>query len=72
MLGVLNELDIHAVKPGMKKPKRIPYYQHKRSSDFETYEIYFQNYQDEAVKFIKMMFEEVYKENFDDLQFKIW
>ncbi len=71
MLGVLNELDIHAVKPGMKKPKRIPYYQHKQSSDFETYEIYFQNYPDEAVKFIKMMFEEVYKEKFDDLEYQL-
>lgn len=71
MLGVLNVLHIHAVKPGEKKPKRIPYYQHKQSSDFETYEIYFQNYPDEAVKFIKMMFDEVYKEKFDDLEYQL-
>lgn len=71
MLGVLNELDIHAVKDGMKKPKRIPYYQLKQSSDFERYEIYFQDYPSEAVKFVKIMFEEVYKEKFDDLEYQL-
>lgn len=71
MLGVLNELDIHAVKPGMKKPKRIPYYEHKQSSDFETYEIYFQDYPKEAVNFVKLMFDEVYKEKFDDLKYQL-
>lgn len=71
MLGVLNVLDIHAVKPGMKKPKRVPYYQHRESSDFETYEIYFQDYPKEAVKFIKLMFEEIYKEKFDDLNYSL-
>lgn len=71
MLGILNVLDIHAVKPGMKKPKRVPYYQHKESSDFETYEIFFQDYPKEAVKFIKLMFEEIYKEKFDDLEYQL-
>lgn len=71
MLGILNVLDIHAVKPGMKKPKRVPYYQHKNASDFETYEVYFQDYPKEAVKFIKLMFEEIYKEKFDDLNYTL-
>lgn len=71
MLGVLNELDIHAVKQGLKKPKRAPYYLHKQSTDFETYEIYFQDYHKEAEKFVKMMFEEVYKEKFDDLEYQL-
>lgn len=71
MLGVLNELDIHVVKLGTKRPKRIPYYEHKLSSDFETYEIYFQDYPIEAVRFIQIMFEEVYKEKFDELKYQL-
>ncbi len=71
MLGVLNELNIHEFRSGTKKPRRVPYYQHINFSDFETYEIYFQSYPNEAVKFIKMMFEEVYKEKLENLKYKI-
>ncbi|MEX0895678.1 MAG: hypothetical protein WDZ94_01920 [Patescibacteria group bacterium] len=71
MLGVLNELGIHAVLPEMSKPKRIPYYQHKQLPDLETYEIYFQDYPDEAVTFTKILFEDVFKEKFDDIEYEL-
>ena len=71
MLGVLNELDIHEVKEDQTKPKRIPYYILKNYADYKSYEIYFQEYQNEATTFISMMLTDVYKQNLDDLVFQI-
>ncbi len=71
MLGVLNELDIHQVKNYREKPKRIPYYYLNVHDDYETYEIYFQEYQDEATLFVCKMFTKVYKQNLDDLVFQL-
>ena len=71
MLGVLNELDIHEVKNHQDKPKRIPYYYLNKHDKYETYEIYFQEYQHEATSFVCTMLTEVYKQNLDDLVFQL-
>lgn len=71
MLGVLNELGIHEVKKDQPTPKRIPYYIFKESYNFKTYEIYFQEYQNEATLFVTTVLTKVYKQNLDDLVFQI-
>lgn len=69
MLGVLNELDIHRVRKDAIKPKNIPYYMFKNYGTYTTYEVYFQQYPQEATQFVITMLRDVYKQNLDDLEF---
>lgn len=71
LLGVLNELGIHEVKADMKKPRRIPYYIKVNYHDFYTYQIYFQDYKNEAAEFTKTILTKVFKQKLKDLKFEI-
>lgn len=71
MLGVLNEMNIHALNSYPKKPKILSFYIKEKSSEFENYKIYFRKNYDDASNFTILIFKEIFKQDLVNLSCKV-